>query len=116
MTVVILIEANIVVYVEKNQIQYRPHRNRGRDSLSQFTVYVASTRKSCRAWASNAYPLVTSAGSDYLSSLFCHCYTTKSKFYMRYDMPFISVTIIILSVCCLIVIKKTGFYKSLALT
>jgi len=48
-TVVILIEANILAYVERNQIQYSPHRNRSRDSLSQYTVYVASTRKSCRA-------------------------------------------------------------------
>ena len=31
-------------------------------------------------------------------------------------MFFISLTIITLSVCCLIIIKKTGFYKSLALT
>jgi hypothetical protein len=64
-TVVIPIEANIVVYVEKNQIQYRPHRNRSRNSLSQYTVYGATTRKSCRAWASNARFLITSAGSDY---------------------------------------------------
>ena len=66
---VILIEANIVAYVEKNQIQYRPHRNPSQDSLSQYTVYVASTRKSCLAWASNAYLLITSAGSDYLTVL-----------------------------------------------
>jgi len=59
-----------VVYVEKNQIQYRPHRNRSRDSLSQYTVYVASTRKSCRAGDSNAYTLITSAESDYLTVSF----------------------------------------------
>ena len=68
-TVVILTEANIVAYVGKDQIQYRPHRNRSRDSLSQYTVYVASTRKSCRAWTSNACLLITSAGSDYLTAL-----------------------------------------------
>ena len=54
--------------MEKNQIQYRPHRNRSRDSLSQYTVYAAE-RKSCRAGASNAYLLITSAGSDYLTVL-----------------------------------------------
>ena len=55
--------------MKKNRIQYRPHRNRGRDSLSQFTVYVPTTRKSCRAWASNAHPLITSTQTDYLTVL-----------------------------------------------
>ena len=52
--------------MEKNQIQYRPDRNRSRDSLSQYTVYA---RKSCGAWASNAHLLITSAGSDCLAVL-----------------------------------------------
>ena len=68
-TVVILIEANIVAYVGKNQIQYRPHRNRSRDSLSQYTVSVAYARKSRRTWASNAHLFITSARSDYLTVL-----------------------------------------------
>ena len=67
--VVILIEANIVAYVEKNQIQYRPHRNRSRDSLSQYAVCVAYARKSCWAWTSCTSLLITSAGSDYLTVL-----------------------------------------------
>jgi hypothetical protein len=54
---------------KKNQIQYRLHRNRSRDSLSQYTVYFAYARKSCRVWASNAY-LLTAAGSDYCPDFF----------------------------------------------
>jgi hypothetical protein len=109
-TVVILIEANIVAYVEKNQIQYHPHRNRSRDSLSQYTVYVATTRKSCRAWASSAHPLITSAGSDYLTVLAFFAIVINID--GRYGF-FISVTMIILSVCCLIVIKKDWFLQVL---
>jgi len=66
-TVVILTESNIVAYVGKNQIQYRPHRHRSRDSLSQYTVCVAYARKSCWAWTSSTSFLI--AGSDYLTIL-----------------------------------------------
>ena len=92
-TIVILIEANIVAYVEKNQIQYRPHRNRGRDSLSQFTVYVASTRKSCRAWTSNAYLSLTSARTDYLTVLtfFINIEGWYGFFYFSFDHNTVSL-------------------------
>ena len=120
--VVILIEANIVAYVGKDQIQYRPHRNRSRDSLSKYTVYVATTRKSCRAWTSNAYLSITSARTDYLTVLtfFPLLYNKIKNKSSRWGINrevwygfFIFIIMIIMSGCCLIVIKRDWFLQVL---
>jgi hypothetical protein len=104
--------------VEKNQIQYHPDRNHSRDSISQYTVYAASTRKSCRAWAGNASLLITSGGSDYLSvltflQLLYNRIKYKSSKILRYDMVFYSCCDDNTVSLCLIVIKKDRFLQAL---
>src|SRR5215469_2381260 len=104
-------EAKIVEYVENNQIQHRPHRNRSRDSISQYTVYVASTRKSCRA--GKVMHNLNNIGRICLSGyFFCHYYTIKSRIKVESTLAGMTTLIMTLDLTWIIFMRGSNNVKT----